>query len=508
MKHKTTEVTVKDKIKKIFAQDNVKGITFNSNEVENQNAFFAVRGNTSDGNLYIGQAFARGAVVVFTDDKEQLKKYPDANIVIVDDVRLAISVAAGVLYPKLPQKLVAVTGTNGKSSVVSYCFQILSHLGIAAASLGTIGVEVTSDIKKVKITSADNELTMADPITFRRNLHQLADAGVQIVAFEVSSHGLEQKRMGDIKVDAAGFTSFSQDHLDYHGSMEKYLDAKLKLFRHNIKQEGIAVVPNNIAERNVIFKCLEELELSINILGSSDIKISSNALGMLGQHIGISRHNKAYELNTEIIGSFQSDNLLMAAELVAATTNAPYDEIISALSSVKSVKGRLERVTDLSTEYQVFVDYAHTPDSLQKSLQELMNLLKDDGELYVIFGCGGDRDVGKRAVMGQIAARHADNIVITDDNPRSENAANIREQIIGGANSVIKNTNSPSKLAQIIEIANRKNAIESTIDLLKKNDILLIAGKGHEEYQIIGAVKHVFSDIKTAKQYLTLKLAS
>ena len=497
---------MKKKIIDIFQQYNIRGIALNSNSVKPDDAFFAIKGENSDGNNYIKQALEKGAKAVFTDDKSQLDKHIGENIILVEDARLAVAVGAGIIYPKLPDKLIAVTGTNGKSSVVSYCFQILKYLDISAASLGTIGIETTDNIADKMPAREQSELTMADPVTFRKNLHELAEAGAQVVAFEASSHGLDQKRMGDIQVDAAGFTSFSQDHLDYHKTMVEYLAAKLQLFEHNVRKEGVAVLPSSIAEKGVILDHINKCELPVRIIDSADIEVESVSLGLMGREFDIKRYGKEYRFKTEIIASFQSDNLLMAAELVSIVTNVYYSKIIDSLSRVKAVKGRLERVTDLQDKYQIFVDYAHTPDSLDKSLQELRKHIKGSGKLYVIFGCGGDRDNSKRLLMGWVAAQQADYIVITDDNPRTESPDNIRTQIIAGIEGGNKNSRG-YHLKGYTEIGDRKKAIESTIDLLKKDDILLIAGKGHEDYQIIGTTKHHFSDALIVQEYLRINEA-
>lgn len=494
---------MKNKITEIFIANKVAGVECNSSKVLANYAFFAIRGEKSDGNNYISEAFAKGAVVVFSEDKSQISKYSSKNIVIVEDVRLALAIGTGIIYPKLPEKLIAVTGTNGKSSVVSYCFQILNCLGISAASMGTIGIETTDKIRSQISLEVAQGLTMADPISFRRNLHQLSEAGVKIVAFEASSHGIVQKRMGEVQVDAAGFTSFSQDHLDYHKTMQEYLAAKLQLFERNVKEKGVAVIPNSIEEKDKILEHLKNCKLDVRIINSNDIDVSLVSLGIMGQKFNIVRYNKQYQFQTDIIGSFQSDNLLIAAELVFAVCDADYGKIIEALGRVKAVKGRLERVTDPKNKYQVFVDYAHTPDSLEKSLEELNKLVKDDGKLYVVFGCGGDRDSGKRPVMAKVAVNYADYIIITDDNPRTEDAASIRAQIMAGAKTAIESTVGKKEredlaVKNVMEIGDRKKAIESAVDLLKKNDILLIAGKGHEDYQIIGTTKHPFSDVLIA----------
>ncbi len=474
---------MRHKIEEIFSQLPIKGVSFDSRNINPGDAFFAITGDSFDGNEYIEGAFEKGASMVFTDNI--LKK--SDKVEYIEDIRMGLAIAAGVIFHKLPKNLIAVTGTNGKSSVVSYVHQILSKLNQSSACIGTLGVESTEAISESLLNNKQSVLTTADPITFRKILNVLCDAGINNVAFEASSHGLLQRRLGDVKVKSAAFTSFSQDHLEYHKTMDDYLQAKLILFVENLAEEGEAVISSETMFFDFIKNFFIEKNIRFCTVGANaDIKIKKNQQALDNQLIVIEYKGNKYEFRTNIIGSFQAVNLLIAAKLVN-NLGIEFSAIIDKLPEIESVPGRLQRITNVDSEYQVFVDYAHTPDALQKSLQELKNLKKKTGRLHVVFGCGGDRDTMKRPIMGKIASDFADNVIITDDNPRTEDPRKIRGQIAEAA-------------VEAEEIADRKSAIIDTIARLKKDDILLIAGKGHEDYQIIGKEAIKFSDIDIASK--------
>lgn len=474
---------MKLKIEELFRKSNIMGISFDSRKIRPGDAFFAIKGDNFDGNEYIDDAFKNGAFLVFTDNPLQQGE----NIEYIADIRMGLSIAAGIIHNEIPENLVAVTGTNGKSSVVSYVHQILSKLNQTSACIGTLGVESTEKILDKSLNDKDLVLTTADPITFRKILNLLSSSCINNVAFEASSHGLFQRRLGDIKVKSAAFTSFSQDHLEYHKTMDAYLQAKLSLFTENLEEGGEAVVYSEIMFFDFIKNFLLEKNIPFCTVGSNgDIKIRKNKQSLEGQHIVFEYKGKKYEFETNIIGSFQAVNLLIAAKLVN-NLGLDLDQIVKKLPEIEAVAGRLQRVTDINCEYQVFVDYAHTPDALKKSLEELKKLKQQSGNLYVVFGCGGDRDKLKRPIMGKIASEIADNVVITDDNPRTEDPRKIRREI---AEAAIKAE----------EVEGRRRAIIDTIAKLKKDDILLIAGKGHEDYQIIGKERFQFSDIEIVKE--------
>ncbi|MDR0296417.1 MAG: UDP-N-acetylmuramoyl-L-alanyl-D-glutamate--2,6-diaminopimelate ligase [Rickettsia sp.] len=470
---------------------NSQSLCFDSRLAKVGDIFFAIKGASSDGNKFIDDVINKGVKFIVTDDVESLNN-PSiiANGVyvnLVSDARLALSQAADILYPLLPQYMVAATGTNGKTSVVSYCRQLYTLLGAPSCSIGTIGVECSSglDLTNVQgILDKSPALTTFDSVTFRHILHKLAENNAKYVAFEASSHGLDQQRLYAVKVNAACFTSFSQDHLDYHKNMDNYLLAKLKLFTDNLLPTGVAVLNSEIAQLDYIKHYLQQRNIKFLTVGmNGDLNIIDNTI--------CTYKGQKYNFTTDIVGSFQATNLLIAVMMVHLT-GFPFEQVILKLPQIKAVKGRLERVSNNN----VFIDYAHTPDALEKSLLELKKIKSDKGLLKVIFGCGGDRDSSKRPLMGKVAAKIADEVIITDDNPRNEEPKLIRHHIIQG---IIAITNS------FIEIKNRKIAITKTINNLQKDDILLIAGKGHENYQIIGNKKLPFSDFDIASKALQNK---
>jgi UDP-N-acetylmuramoyl-L-alanyl-D-glutamate--2,6-diaminopimelate ligase len=478
---------MKLKLQKLFVEKNIKAISFDSRNISPGDAFFAIRGENCDGNKFIEEALRKRASLVFTDEKSYALH--GDKVVYVQDTRISVAIAAGILYPKTPSNIIAVTGTNGKSSVVSYVHQILSLLGKTSACLGTLGLEsntkLIGDFNNIEKSSQ----TTSDPVSFRRILNILEESGVENIAFEASSHGIDQKRLGDIQVKSAAFTSFSQDHLEYHKTMENYLQAKLRLFSNNLVHGGEAVINSEILFFDSIKKFLEERSIQYFSVGrNGNINVMDCVGSVAGQEISFEFLQKKYSFSTSIIGSFQATNILIAAKLVC-NLGIIFDDIIKVLPKLEAVRGRLQRITEPNSDFQVFVDYAHTPDALMQSLSELKKIKTDAGKLLVVFGCGGDRDAIKRPIMGKIAADIADYVVITDDNPRSEDATKIRNEIaLGAPNS--------------IEIADRKEAITRTIENLERGDILLIAGKGHEDYQIIGHEVKEFSDIAIATKML------
>ncbi|ASX27546.1 UDP-N-acetylmuramoyl-L-alanyl-D-glutamate--2,6-diaminopimelate ligase [Rickettsia sp. MEAM1 (Bemisia tabaci)] len=466
-------------LKKLFEKHNVKGLSNNSKTIKANDAFFAIKG----GNDFIADALDKGAALVITDDK----KNTTSKVIFVEDIKETLYEAVELFYPKKPSTMIAVTGTNGKSSVVSYIAQIYSLLGQKAASIGTIGVEVFGIDN---FNESIGGLTTTDYLSFRKIAHKLAENGVNYLALEASSHGLDQQRLGDLKVNIACFTSFSQDHLDYHHTKKNYLLAKLKLFTDHLAKDGIAILNSDIEEIKFIKDYLDKHKIKYLCVGANDYcKITKTNSSLKGQNINFIFDNKNYDFDTPIIGSFQASNLLISG-LSVYYTSFDFSKVISALTKVKAVKGRMERIEDAN----IFIDYAHTPDALEKALNELKNIKAKGGKLSVIFGCGGNRDTTKRNLMGKIAASIADNVIVTDDNPRHEDPKAIRQGIISGIET--KN---------YIEIADRKEAIKYGINNLKKDDILLITGKGHENYQIIGDEKIEFDDAEVAGKVMSLR---
>lgn len=451
-------------------------ITADSRKTGQGSAFFAM--NTS----FINEAVQKGAqLVITTENNYELPQ--NVSIIKVPDVHAAFAQAAQYLHPEVPDYLVAVTGTSGKTSIVNYFMQICELLGHKAASIGSLGVKCTDKKLEQELTRED-DLNTPDIITMRKILSSLKKGGINFVAFEASSHGIDQQRIHGIEVDAACFTNLSHDHLDYHRTMEAYLQVKLRLFKENLKLKGKIVTSSELQ------KYFKDYADNVVIVGKDgNIKIISSKQSAQGQKIEFTYLDKLYVFSSSICGSFQAINLLMAASLIDKTIG-DFDQIVSVLPKVIGVRGRLERVTSQDHNYQVFVDYSHKPGALKSALIELKSITR--GKLIVVFGCGGDRDKEKRPIMGQIASKLADLVIITDDNPRSENANLIRSEIIACA---------PSAL----EIEDREMAIKTAMERACDGDIVLIAGKGHETYQIIGNKKLPFDDYDIAKKYIGTK---
>ena len=470
---------MKHKIEQLFAAHNITNITANSRLVGKNCAFFALKGVQVDGNDYIQSALQNGATIVFTDRQELSD---DKNIYYLEDNRLGFALASHLLHPSKFRKIIAVTGTNGKSSVVFYIHQILNLLGKKNIALGTLGINSNIDLQLNDTPS----LTTYDSLSFAKILQKASMSRVEYVAFEASSHGLEQKRIAGVRVDAAGFTSFSPEHLDYHKDMYNYLDAKMMLFYDYLTPDARCVLNSDMSNYLEVVKKLTKQTIEYDSVGKEgDVKILTIKSDIDGQEVSYEYGGSNYSFLTRIIGSFQIYNLLIAAKLVS-NVGFSFKEVASFLGQIEAAPGRLERVTELSSPYHIFVDYAHTPDALEKSLLELKKLCKFSGRLVVVFGCGGERDKSKRPLMGEIAAKIADLVVVTDDNPRHEDPIQIIKEV---AVDDTKTRLCPG----------RKKAIIETVASLQKDDILLIAGKGHEDYQILGDNRIYFSDVEVAK---------
>ena len=469
-------------ITKIMLELGIKEIFFDSRKVTPGSAFFCIQYALH----YIEEAVQKGAALIVCNTK-----VAGREIFVVSDVRIALAEAAAFLYNHKPKYMVAVTGTSGKTSVVDYYRQIASHLGYKSASIGTLGICCSDE--SIVIEQPDNSLTTQDVVTTHKTLASLAQHGVTHVAFEASSHGIDQKRLCKIFVDAAGFTSFSQDHLEYHHTMEEYKFTKLKLFPENLKDGGTAIITTGLMDDDDIANIFNgtspfavENAKMVTVGKNGAINIISCEPSLTGQIITFSYHDKKYKITTPIVGSFQASNLLMAAAMIEAC-DVDFDDIFPVLSKIIAVPGRFERVTKLDSPYHIFVDYSHKPGALESSLKEMRLLCKN--KLHVIFGCGGDRDPSKRKPMGEVAAKFADIVIVTDDNPRTENAAIIRAEAMRGCPN-----------AQ--EIGDRGEAIRYAISQLQKGDILLIAGKGNEDEQIIGTNRIHFDDREEARLWL------
>lgn len=448
----------------------VDGVNADSRLVGKGEAFFALPGARGHGVLYAHEAVGRGASVIVTDQTP--KADPGVPVIVVEDVRAAYAYAAAGTTGGKPAHCVAVTGTNGKTSVVSFLRQIWAHAGVRGASLGTLGLMVDD-------THVPGELTTPDSLSLHKTLAKLKADGVDHVALEASSHGIHQRRLDGIKFTAVAFTNLSRDHLDYHETLEAYRDAKLRLFRDLIDADATAVVDAEDEEGlPFMFAALDKGATVFTVgAGGAHIDVETVESEGFGQRVKGKLVGEPMEFLLPLVGRFQVDNAVVAAGLAMAT-GIENSLAIAALETLKGAKGRLELVAQRGGA-AVFVDYAHTPDALENALEALRPFAK--GRLIVVFGCGGDRDAGKRPQMGEVAARLADMAIVTDDNPRTEKPAAIRSQILAGAPNAI-------------EIGDRAEAIGHAIAEMGAEDVVLVAGKGHEDYQIIGKTRYHFSD--------------
>lgn len=456
----------------------ITGLSADSRKVKPGFVFAALKGVAADGRDFIPQALANGAVAVIGYD---LPDVSPAIAIEVDEPRLALATASAAFYARQPETVVAVTGTNGKSSTVDFLRQIWETSGLSAASMGTLGAIGPQG-------HIDLGHTTPDPVAIHETLATLADQGVTHCAMEASSHGLVQYRLDAVKLAACAFTNLTQDHLDYHKDMDDYRAAKMRLFTQLMPSGSPAIVNADSPERGAFEAGAKSAGLRTVSVGwrGDDLKIEELMPRATGQKLFLKWRGDAFEVELPLIGEFQALNALTAAGLALAL-GAPLEGVRAGMSKLEPVKGRLEFVGETSDGAGVFVDYAHTPDGLDVLIRA--SRPHTAGKLVVVFGCGGDRDRKKRPLMGEIAAKHADVVIVTDDNPRTEDPASIRKSIL-------------EAVPNGIEIADRGEAIRKGVAELKAGDTLLIAGKGHETGQIIGSTVHPFSDQETAKAAL------
>src|SRR5215472_15956907 len=453
----------------------VSGISADTRTLKPGFLFAAVPGSKIDGLTFLPQAVDRGAVAIMAESVPSAPLPDRVALVNVPNVRRALALAAAKFYPRQPSTIAAVTGTSGKTSVAAFTRQIWTALGRAAASIGTIGV----------VTPAAEEygaLTTPDPVELHRIVDRIAGEGITHLAIEASSHGLDQHRLDGLHVGIAGFTNISRDHLDYHGTLEAYRRAKLNLFRNLVKADGVAVIAADHTFAAEVADAARDRGLRIIEVGRTarDIRLISSAASGFSQVLSLEYEGVRYQVQLPLVGAFQVENVLVAAgQAIAAGDDAA--AVFAALEGLVGAKGRLE-LLGRRAGAPIFVDYAHKPDALAKALDALRPYAS--GRLVVLFGAGGDRDPGKRPMMGRIAAEKADRVIVTDDNPRSEQAAAIRGAILRASPGAV-------------EIGDRGEAIRAAIAELRSGDVLLIAGKGHETGQIIGNKVLPFSDHET-----------
>jgi UDP-N-acetylmuramoyl-L-alanyl-D-glutamate--2,6-diaminopimelate ligase len=459
----------------------IQGLTFDSRAVGPGMLFAALPGTKIDGAKFVPQAIAAGAAAILVSRSHRFDPLPSVPTVRVDDVRRALALVSARYFARQPRTVVAVTGTNGKTSITVFLRQIWAKAGHRAASLGTIGLVSPN-------RTETGNLTTPDPIRLHERLADLAGEDVTHLALEASSHGLEQRRLDGVRFAAGAFTNLTRDHLDYHPTLADYLAAKLRLFDTLLPKGAAAVADADQREAGQVKKIARERDLeyfSAGRLGDT-LKLLSVTRMADGSRLLVEGFGGRHYVALPLVGQFQISNALVAATLAIAT-GVDATSALDALADLKGASGRLELVGVHPNGAQVFVDYAHTPDALANALKALRPHARR--KLVVVFGAGGDRDPGKRPLMGQAAEGNADWLIVTDDNPRSEDPAAIRKAIIGGAPNAD-------------EIGDRRTAIRTAVAGLKEGDILLIAGKGHETGQEIGDRKLPFSDQDEAKRAL------
>jgi UDP-N-acetylmuramoyl-L-alanyl-D-glutamate--2,6-diaminopimelate ligase len=451
----------------------IAGVTADSREVRPDYLFAALQGTKADGASFVPDALKRGAAAVLGRPEMGRGKAGDAVVLLDRNPRRRFAELAARFYQKQPRVIAAVTGTNGKTSVASFLRQIWEALGSSAASLGTLGVVADS----VKL---DFGLTTPDPVQLHMALAALKEAGIEHVAMEASSHGLAQYRLDGVRLAAAAVTNLTRDHLDYHASFEDYAYAKLRLFGEVMAPGGVAVINADATigiEAEALSWARGHRVLSVGVKGR-DLTLERAAPSGTGQALAVCHEGTRYDIAFPLAGSFQASNALIAAGL-AIGTGSPGAAVFAAIERLACVPGRLELVASLPGGAAAYVDYAHTPDALQTMLTALRPHAA--GRLHLVFGCGGDRDQGKRPQMGRIAAQLADRVIVTDDNPRTEDAGAVRAAILAEAPGAA-------------EIPDRAQAIEQAISALQPGDVLIVAGKGHETGQIVGETVKPFSD--------------
>ncbi|ACA14831.1 UDP-N-acetylmuramyl-tripeptide synthetase [Methylobacterium sp. 4-46] len=453
----------------------VAALTADSRRVGPGAVFVAVPGTRADGRLFAAQAAAAGAVAMVAEGPRPADLPQAVAYLSVPDARRALALAAARLHPGQPATVVAVTGTSGKSSVADFVRQILARLGRRSASLGTLGV-VTGE------GAAYGALTTPDPVTLHETLDRLARDGITDLAMEASSHGIEQRRLDGVRLTAAAFTNLGHDHLDYHRTVEAYLAAKLRLFEDLLPEGATAIVNADgpMADRAVAAIRARSLPLVTTGRAGETLRLDAVETRGFAQRLTLAAQGRALTVDLPLVGSYQVENALVAAALVLATPagRGRLEAVIGALGHLAGVPGRLERVATHRGALCV-VDYAHKPEALAGVLQALRPFAT--GRLVCVMGCGGDRDRAKRPMMGRIAVAGADRVIVTDDNPRSEEPAAIRAEILAAAPGAE-------------EIGDRAEAIRAAVRDLAPGDVLVVAGKGHETGQIIGDRTLPFSD--------------
>ncbi|TPL56371.1 UDP-N-acetylmuramoyl-L-alanyl-D-glutamate--2,6-diaminopimelate ligase [Mesorhizobium sp. B2-4-2] len=463
----------------------VTGISSDSRQVKPGVVFFALAGSKADGAAYAADAAARGAAAIVAGKDSALGGLP-VPVLAVDDPRLALALSAARYFGKQPQTMVAVTGTSGKTSVAAFVRQIWEQAGFAAASIGTTGVVAPG-------RNDYGSLTTPDPVALHQLLLELADAGVTHASMEASSHGLDQRRLDGVRLAAGGFTNLGRDHMDYHPTVEDYHRAKLRLFDALLPKGAPAVIFADDPWSAPTIQAAKAARLDVLTVGRHGDFLTLKRVEheRHRQRAEVEADGMLYEIDLPLAGDFQIANALVSAGL-AISTGTPVAKALKALEKLKGAPGRLDLVGTTANGAPVYVDYAHKPDALENVLASVRPFTT--GRVIVVFGCGGDRDRGKRPIMGEIATRLADVVIVTDDNPRSEVPETIRAAILVAAPGAI-------------EIGDRRAAIHEAVAMLHAGDTLIVAGKGHEEGQTIGTETLHFSDHEEVRAALLERAA-
>ena len=460
----------------VDSDSEVTGFAIDHRKVARGSVFGAFKGSLFNGEDFIAAAIDRGAVAVVARPEAPVERVPH----LADpEPRRLFAELAGRFYAPYPDTIVAVTGTNGKTSTVEMTRQIWRMLGHRSASIGTLGVTTADDQVKTGLTTPDI-------VTFLSNMAGLNRMGMSHVAYEASSHGLDQHRAEGVPLAAAAFTNFSRDHLDYHGTMEDYFEAKMRLFENLLPAGKPAVVWTDDPKSEEVIERAQLAGHQVLTVGRTGetIRLVNQSPTPLGQALLLEYEERSIKLSLPLIGAYQAANVLVAAGLAMATGSG-FDRVFSAMQRVAPVRGRLERAVISRAGVPVYIDYAHTPDALDAAIAALRPHV--EGRLITVFGAGGDRDQGKRPQMGGVATRLSDVVIVTDDNPRSEDPAKIRGDIMAGASGAT-------------EVAGRREAIAEAIRIAKAGDIILVAGKGHETGQIVGDRVLPFDDALVARE--------
>ena len=451
-----------------------RGLAADSRDVRPGFLFAALPGTKVDGAKFMADAVRRGAIAILGAPEAKASAQALGVDFLADpNPRLGLARLAAAFYAAQPAMVAAVTGTSGKTSVADFLRQIWTILGKPAASLGTLGVIAPGGTVKLHHTTPD-------PVEIHAQLARLKQEGVDHLAMEASSHGLDQFRLDGVRIAAAGFTNLTRDHMDYHPDLAHYENAKLRLFNTLVKDGGVAVVNVDAPHAEDFVAAAEARSLRLLTVGErgAALRLVARKPQADGQVLTVRYEGRDHTIALPLAGLFQASNALVAAGLAIGLGDSA-DSVFAALGKLKGAPGRLELVARTKSGAPIYIDYAHKPDALETVLSTLRPHVQ--GKLILVFGCGGDRDRGKRPIMGEIATRLADEAIVTDDNPRSEDAALIRREILQAA-------------PRARDIGDRAQAIGEAVAMLGAGDVLVIAGKGHEDYQIVGTVEHSFSD--------------